>query len=165
MTVMVREVCYFVPRGALSMIEKKQGARSARKLAMCRQAQRRHSHFYERCSHWSFTRSDEVEPLRWHRERLVLAGTALLITLLSGFIMPAWASAMRPDPVPEAHALLSLALPKVAPMNTAATTVDDWQVVRVQPGQTLSDIFSGRGLGMTDLQKVMDAAGSADECL
>jgi len=43
--------------------------------------------------------------------------------------------------------------------------VDDWQVVRVEPGQTLSDIFGGRGLSMTDLQKVMDAAGSAKTAL
>jgi murein DD-endopeptidase MepM/ murein hydrolase activator NlpD len=147
------------------MAEENRGARQARKQAICRKAQRRHSHFYERCSHWSFNRSAEVEPIHWHRERLVLAGTALLITLLSGFIMPAWASAMRPAPTPEVHALLPLALPKVTPINTTVATVDDWQVVRVQPGQTLSDIFSGRGLSMTDLQKVMDAAGSAKTAL
>ncbi|HEY8682815.1 MAG TPA: peptidoglycan DD-metalloendopeptidase family protein [Rhodanobacter sp.] len=147
------------------MIKQNQGARHARKQAICRKAQRRHSHFYERCSHWSFNRSGEVEPIHWHRERWVLAGTALLITLLSGFIIPAWASAMRPVPVPEAHALLPLALPKAASISAPVTTVDDWQVVRVQPGQTLSDIFSGRGLSMTDLQKVMDAAGNAKTAL
>ena len=147
------------------MAEEKQGARHARKQAICRRAQRRHSHFYERCSHWSFNRSAEIEPIRWHRERFVLAGTALLITLLSGFIMPAWASAMRPTPAPEVHSLLPLALPEVAPVNTTAATVDDWQVVRVQPGQTLSDIFNARGLGMADLQKVMDASGSAKSAL
>ena len=147
------------------MTEEKKGARHARKQAISRKAQRRHSHFYERCAHWSFNRSAEVEPIHWHRERLVLAGTALLITLLSGFIMPAWASAMRPAPVPEAHALLPLALPEIAPASAAAPTVDDWQVVRVQPGQTLSDIFTGRGLGLADLQKVVDAAGSAKAAL
>ncbi|OOG49870.1 peptidoglycan DD-metalloendopeptidase family protein [Rhodanobacter sp. C01] len=147
------------------MTEEKRGTLHARKQAISRKAQRRHSHFYERFAHWSFNRSAEVEPIHWHRERWVLAGTALLITLLSGFIMPAWASAMRPAPAPEAHALLSLALPKVEPVSTVAPTVDDWQVVRVQPGQTLSDIFTGRGLGMTDLQKVIDAAGSAKAAL
>ena len=147
------------------MAEENPGARHARKQAICRKAQRRHSHFYERCAHWSFNRSAELEPIHWHRERWVLAGTALLITLLSGFIMPAWASAMRPDPVPEAHMLLPLALPRATSINTMVPTVDDWQVVRVQPGQTLSDIFSGRGLSMTDLQKVMDAAGTAKSAL
>ena len=138
------------------MAEERQGARQNRKQAICRKAQRRHSNFYERCAHWSFNRSGEIEPIRWHRERLVLAGTALLITVLSGFIMPAWASAMRPAPTPEIHSLLPLALPKVAPSSMTTPTVDDWQVVRVQPGQTLSDIFNARGLGMTDLQRVLD---------
>ena len=147
------------------MAQDKQGARHARKQAICRKAQRRHSHFYERCSHWSFDRSAEIEPIHWHRERLVLAGTALLVTLLSGIIMPAWASAMRPAAVAEAHSLLPLALPKVAPLNTSVATVDDWQVVRVKPGQTLSDIFTSRGLGMSELQKVMDVAGDAKSAL
>ncbi|HWU75110.1 MAG TPA: peptidoglycan DD-metalloendopeptidase family protein [Rhodanobacter sp.] len=139
------------------MAEHEQGSRQARKLAISRKAQRRHSNFYERCAHWSFNRSDEIEPIRWHRERLVLAGTALLVTLLSGFIMPAWATAMRPAPAPEIHSLLPLALPKIAPASTAApTAVAEWQAVHVQPGQTLSDIFSAQGLGMSDLQKVME---------
>ena len=164
MTVMVRDVCYFIRWGKSSMTDGKRGAFRARKRAICRKAQRRHSLFYERCSHWSFNRTGEVEPLRWHRERLVLAGTALLITLLSGVLMPSWASAMRPAPVPEVHSLLALPLPRIASA-PAAPTVDDWQVVRVRPGQTLSDIFSGRGLSMTDLQNVMDAAGDAKAAL
>ena len=147
------------------MGEENRGARHARKQAICRQAQRRHVSFYERCAHWSFDRSASATPLHWHRERWVLAGTALMVTLLSGFIMPAWATAMKPAPTVEAHTLLPLALPKPDPINPAASTVDDWQVVRVQPGQTLSDIFGGRGLSLTDLQKVMDAAGDAKSAL
>ncbi|TAM60255.1 MAG: peptidase M23 [Rhodanobacter sp.] len=147
------------------MAQARQGAHHARKQAICRKAQRRHSHFYERCSHWSFNRSDEIEPIHWHRERWVLAGTALLITFLSGIIMPVWASAMRPEPAPEVRTLLPLALPKFNEINTPASSVADWQVVRVQPGQTLSDIFNERGLGMTDLQKVIDAAGKTDSAL
>jgi murein DD-endopeptidase MepM/ murein hydrolase activator NlpD len=147
------------------MVEEIQGARRARKQAICRKAQRRHSRFYETCAHWSFNRSGEVEPIRWHRERWVLAATALLMTLLSGFIMPAWATAMRPASVPEAHSILPLALPKATLTSALVPPVDDWQVVRVQPGQTLSDIFTGRGLSMSDLQKVMDASGTAKTAL
>jgi len=147
------------------MAQARQGTHHARKQAICRKTQRRHSHFYERCSHWSFNRSDEVEPIHWYRERWVLAGTALLITFLSGIIMPVWASAMRPLPAPELHTVLPLALPKFNESDAPAPTVADWQVVRVQPGQTLSDIFDGRGLSMTDLQTVMDAAGKTDSTL
>ncbi|HEX7648752.1 MAG TPA: hypothetical protein VF450_15215, partial [Noviherbaspirillum sp.] len=94
------------------MAEENMGALQARKQAICRKAQRLHCRFYERCAHWSFNRSSDVEPIRWHREHWMLAGTALLITLLSGFIMPSWANAMRPAPAPVAHTLLPLALPK-----------------------------------------------------
>jgi len=147
------------------MGEEIRGARHARKQAICRKAQRRHVSFYERCAHWSFDRSASTTPIHWHRERWVLAGTALMVTLLSGFIMPAWATAMKPAPTVEAHTLLPLALPKLPTVDPAVSTVDDWQVVRVRPGQTLSDIFGGRGLSLTDLQKVMDAAGDAKSAL
>ena len=147
------------------MGEEIRGARHARKQAICRKAQRRHVSFYERCAHWSFDRSASTTPIHWHRERWVLAGTALMVTLLSGFIMPAWATAMKPASTVEAHTLLPLALPKLPTVDPAVSTVDDWQVVRVQPGQTLSDIFGGRGLSLTDLQKVMDATGDAKSAL
>ena len=147
------------------MAEEIQGGRRVRRQAICRKAQRRHSNFYERCAHWSFNRSDEIEPIHWHRERPVLAATALLITLLSGFIMPAWASAMRPEPAPAVHSLLPLALPRISPQAEPPAMADNWQLVRVQPGQTLSDIFNAHGLGMTDLQRVMDTAGDAKSVL
>ncbi len=147
------------------MAEENMGALQARKQAICRKAQRLHCRFYERCAHWSFNRSSDVEPIRWHREHWMLAGTALLITLLSGFIMPSWANAMRPAPAPVAHTLLPLALPKATLVQAPVSTVDDWQVVRVKPGQTLSDIFNAQGLGMSDLQKVMDAAGDHKDAL
>jgi len=147
------------------MSGKIRGGLRARKQAICRKAQRRHCSFYERCAHWSFDRSESASPIHWHRERWVLAGTALIATLLSGFIMPAWATAMKPAPTVEPHTLLPLPLPKLSPVRQAATKVDDWQVVRVQPGETLSDIFRSHGLSLTDLQRVMDAAGSAKSAL
>ena len=146
------------------MMNEKRAAFRARKQAICRKAQRRHSLFYARCAHWSFNRSGEIEPLQWSRERLVLAGTAVVITLLSGFLMPAWASAMRPTPVPPARAVLALTLPPAA-TPVAPPVADDWQIARVKPGQTLSDMFASRGLSMTDLQNVMDAAGSEKSAL
>jgi murein DD-endopeptidase MepM/ murein hydrolase activator NlpD len=143
------------------MSEGQQVACSARKQAIRRKAQRRHSHFYERCSHWSFSRLGDAEPIHWHRERWILAGTALLITALSGFILPAWASAMQPERATVTHALLPLSLPKADTVAVQTPTVEDWRVVQVQPGQTLSDIFQGQGLSLSDLQRVMDAAGAA----
>ncbi len=151
----------FCTWGTPGMGERNETARAARKLAMRRKAQRRHSHFYERCAHWSFGCHGDAEPIRWHRERWMLAGTALLITAVSGFLIPAWASAMRPDTISTAHAVLPLALPKAAPEVTHAPTVEDWHIVQVQPGQTLSDIFQGQGLSLTDLQNVVTQAGDS----
>lgn len=91
----------------------------------------------------------------------MLAGTALLITAVSGFLIPAWASAMRPDTVSTAHAILPLALPKAAPEVAQAPTVEDWHIVQVQPGQTLSDLFQSQGLSLTDVQHVVDQSGNA----
>ncbi len=147
------------------MADESMGALQVRKQAICRKAQRLHSRFYEGCAHWSFNRSAEVEPIQWRREHWMLAGTALLITLLAGFIMPSWANAMRPASEPEAHTLVPLALPKVDTVAMRAPVAEDWQVVRVQPGQTLSEIFNGRGLGLSDLYKVLEAAGDHKSAL
>ena len=148
------------------MAEGKLDARSARKQAIRRKAQRRHSHFYQHCSHWSFNRQSEGTPIHWYRERWMLAATALLITLLSGFLIPAWATAMKPTTVePIEHTLLPLALPKIEAPTLKAPAVEDWRVVQVRPGQTLSDIFQSQGLSLTDLQHVVDSAGDAKSAL
>ncbi|TAL89879.1 MAG: peptidase M23, partial [Rhodanobacter sp.] len=148
------------------MAEENKGALRARKQAICRKAQRRHSRFYERCAHWSFNRLAEVEPIQWHREHWMLAGTALLITLLSGFIMPAWANAMKPDPVPAAHIVLPLTLPALPPVPANTEPVmANWHSIRVEAGQTLSDIFQAQGLSLATLQQVLDASGKDDDAL
>jgi murein DD-endopeptidase MepM/ murein hydrolase activator NlpD len=148
------------------MAEGKLDARAARKQAIRRKAQRRHSHFYQHCSHWSFNRQSEGTPIHWYRERWMLAATALLITLLSGFLIPAWATAMKPTAIePIEHTLLPLALPKIEAPTLKAPAVEDWRVVQVRPGQTLSDIFQSQGLSLTDLQHVVDSAGDAKSAL
>ena len=148
------------------MADGKQDARMTRKQAIRRKAQRRHSHFYQHCSHWSFNRQSESTPMHWYRERWMLAATALLITVLSGFLIPAWATAMKPIAVePVEHTLLTLALPKIEAPTLKAPAVEDWRVVQVRPGQTLSDIFQSQGLSLTDLQHVVDSAGDAKTAL
>lgn len=148
-------------RGMWNMTEGKRNRRLMRKQAICRKTQRRHSRFYQRCAHWSLSSPSgvEAEPIRWHRERWMLAGTALLLTLLSAFLIPAWASAMRPAPVPPARTLLPLALPKLSPSTIDRSSYATWRTVQVQPGQTLSDIFQSQGLSLADLGEVVQATG------
>ena len=150
------------------MSQVKQDPRVARKLAIRRKAQHRQSHFYQRCAHWSFNRhpGGEQPPIHWHRERWMLAATALLITLLSGFLIPAWATAMKPVAVaPVEHTLMPLALPKIAAPAQKAPAPEDWRSVQVRPGQTLADIFQAQGLSLSDLQRVVDDAGDARTAL
>ncbi|KJV28409.1 OapA family protein [Luteibacter yeojuensis] len=157
---------------------------SARKQAIRRKAQRRHSHFYDnRAAHWSFSRNASSEPLSWSRERWILAGTAFLLVILSALVIPAWAGAMKSSritatpagtarkltgaPIAVAaiasdipHNTVSIAVPKMDPATIKPLVpTEEWQTVQVEAGQTLADIFLAQGLNMTDLQHVIDGAG------
>lgn len=150
------------------MAQSKHDPRIARKLAIRRKAQRRHSHFYQRCAHWSFNRQPggEQPPIHWRRERWMLAATALLITVLSGFLIPAWATAMKPAIAqPVERTLMPLALPKLTASAKKIAAVEEWHTVQVRPGETLADIFQNEGLSLSDLQRVVDSAGDAKTAL
>lgn len=125
-----------------------------RRQAIRRKAQQRHSRFYARCQHWSFCRNLAVAPIRWSRERWILAGGALLLALLTLVGLPAWAHALRHPSAPPAHTMLALALPPL-PIQPSVPAAEDWQVVRVQPGQTLGDLFHTEGLSPNDLANVL----------
>jgi murein DD-endopeptidase MepM/ murein hydrolase activator NlpD len=141
------------------MGEGQKTAHAARRQAMRRKTQQRHVHFYRRCAHWSFSQGAEAQPLRWRRERWILAATSLLLTLLSAVVIPAWASAMKPTPVAPVREVLPLTLPALPAQ--LAPAIEDWRKVRVQPGQTLSDIFQAQGLGFADVQRTLDAGKDA----
>jgi murein DD-endopeptidase MepM/ murein hydrolase activator NlpD len=142
------------------MGEGERAAHAARRQAIRRKAQRRHMHFYSRCAHWSFCHDAQARPLRWRRERWILAATSLLLTLLSAVVIPAWASAMKPVPAPPVREVLPLTLP-VLQVQQQTPAVEDWRRVRVRPGQTLSDIFLAQGLGFADVQRTLDAGKDA----
>ncbi|HXS73626.1 MAG TPA: peptidoglycan DD-metalloendopeptidase family protein [Rhodanobacteraceae bacterium] len=132
-----------------------------RRQAICRKAQQRHSHFYARCAHWSFYRNAFSAPIRWGRERWVLSGGALLLALLTLVGLPAWAHAMRHPAAPVARTTLALQLPPL-PMQPSVPAVEDWQVSRVQAGQTLADIFQAHSLPPADLARVLGSGKDVD---
>ncbi|NII10584.1 peptidoglycan DD-metalloendopeptidase family protein [Oleiagrimonas sp. C23AA] len=136
-------------------------AHSARREAIRRKAQRRHENFYKRCAHWSLGQGDTATSLNWKREHWILAGTALLVVLLSAVVIPAWANAMTPPPAPTVHQVTALPLPKLPESAKQAPLPAQWHTVHVQPGQTLSDIFQSQGLNFSDLQQVLSSAKDA----
>lgn len=132
-----------------------------RRQAICRKAQQRHSHFYARCTHWSFYRNAIAAPIRWGRERWVLSGGALLLALLTLVGLPAWAHAMLHPAAPIARTTLALKLPPL-PIQPSVPAVEDWQVTRVQSGQTLADIFQAHDLSPADLARVLGSGKDVD---
>ncbi|MGN6314397.1 MAG: peptidoglycan DD-metalloendopeptidase family protein [Rhodanobacteraceae bacterium] len=132
-----------------------------RRKAICRKAQQRHSHFYARCAHWSFYRNAIAAPIRWSRERWVLFGSGLLLALLTLVGLPAWAHAMRQPAEAVARTTIALQLPPL-PMQPSVPAVEDWQVTRVQAGQTLADIFHDHDLSPADLARVLGSGKDVD---
>lgn len=134
-----------------------QGAHNARREAIRRKVQRRHVRFYRRCSHWSFADCG-AQPIHWSREHWVLIATVALMTLLSAVAIPGWAHAMKRSDIPPARISMPLTLPTLPPMTPKTTPTENWHVVKVQPGQTLSAIFQSQGLGFSDMQRTLDAS-------
>ncbi|HEU0276333.1 MAG TPA: peptidoglycan DD-metalloendopeptidase family protein [Rhodanobacteraceae bacterium] len=123
--------------------------------AIRRKTRQCHPGFYERWSHWSFRAEVPASRFRWARERWILTGGAVLLAVLTGLGIPAWASVIRHDIIhPISRQTLALRLPP-APVEPATPAPATWQTVEVQPGQTLSTIFQNEGLSGTDLANVM----------
>jgi len=76
--------------------------RNARCMALRRHAQRKHFHFYSRCSTWTFVQNLAAAPISWRAEHWVLGGVVAVLTALVGIVMPGWANATRHDPAPAA---------------------------------------------------------------
>jgi murein DD-endopeptidase MepM/ murein hydrolase activator NlpD len=136
-------------------------AHQARREAMRRKTQRRHHNFYQRCRHWASVSLDSGSPLRWGRERWVLLAGAALIVTLSVLVLPVWAHAMKRTTTPVNYTHVPLAIPPMS-SHAARPVPENWHVVEVQPGQTLSGLFQAQGLGFGDLQRVMDAVKDSD---
>lgn len=145
--------------------------RDARRLALRRRAQRQHFDFYLRNQTWTFLQNVAAAPVSWRREHWVLGGTAILLTILVGAIMPNFASATRSEPESIAYTTLDLPVPTlpagaeadaaIAALAEQAELEPEWRIAVVRAGQTLSDIFREHGLSPTDLHRALDAQKDA----
>ncbi|MEZ5462053.1 OapA family protein [Dokdonella sp.] len=142
----------------------------ARRLAVRRRARRQHLKFYLRNHKWTFLRNVAAAPVSWQKEHWILGGTAILLTVLVGVIMPTFASATRGDASQMPFTTRALELPPLPAGADAEAAIallaDDssdlnWDVVTVEPGQTLSEIFSNQGLGASVLNRALASQADA----
>jgi murein DD-endopeptidase MepM/ murein hydrolase activator NlpD len=140
-------------------------------MAIRRHAQRKHFHFYSRCSSWTFMQNVAAAPISWRAEHWVLGGVALLLTALVGIVIPSWANATRHDPAPAAYTTMTIAVPALAPGAEAdpaigaygigANAEPDWHRVTVRAGESLADIFHENNLSPADLQRALNSQEDA----
>lgn len=145
--------------------------RIARRLALRRRAQRQHFNFYLRNQTWTFLQNVAAAPVSWRREHWILGGTAILLTVLVGVIMPTFASATRNEMADVTITTLALDLPElpvgaeaeaaIASLASDTSHEPDWRIARVRAGQSLSDIFREQGLSPNDLHRALDAQKDA----
>ncbi len=145
--------------------------RNDRRLALRRRAQRQHFNFYLRNQTWTFLQNVATAPVSWRREHWILGGTALMLVVLAGVIMPTFASATRNEGVDITYRTLALDVPPlpagaqaeadIAGLGAFGMDEPAWRIATVRAGQTLSDIFREQGLSPNDLQRALETQKDA----
>ena len=96
----------------------------------------------------------------------MLGGIVAITTIAASFVVPNWANATRHDPQPLTK--LEIDVPQLAPQQAdpaiaalAALDNQNWRVIAVKPGQSLSDVFQEQGFAASDLQRALDSQDDA----
>ena len=96
----------------------------------------------------------------------MLGGIVAMATIAASFMVPNWANASRHDPQPLTK--LEIDVPQLAPQQAdpaiaalAALDNENWRIVAVKPGQSLSDVFQEQGFAASDLQRALDSQDDA----
>ena len=98
---------------------------------------------------------------RWTRRHWIHASLFATIGALAATIVPGFSNAINAS-LPSAQATLALPLPPLAATRKGETPGDSWQVLRVEPGQTLSDLFAQAGVSATVMNQVLNHPGTRD---
>jgi len=94
---------------------------------------------------------------RWSREHWMLASLFATMGAMIVAIVPGFTSAMRAPHVQ--RTTLALELPTLPTLTTTAP-VNNWQILRVQKGQTLGSMFGDLGLPANEMQRVLAQPGA-----
>lgn len=95
---------------------------------------------------------------RWTRRHWVHASLFATIGALVATIVPGFSHTIE-SPYSASHATLALPLPPLALERQQQTPGDSWQVLRVQRGQTLSNLFDQAGIPATVMHQVLEHPG------
>ena len=81
----------------------------------------------------------------WTRRHWIHASLFATIGALAATIVPGFSNSIEPL-LPASHATLALPLPPLSAARRSETPGDSWQILRVEPGQTLSNLFETAGV-------------------
>ena len=98
---------------------------------------------------------------RWTRQHWIHASLFTMIGVLAATIVPGFSNAIKPQSsTPPAS--LALPLPQLAPGTGNNMPRNNWQVLQVQPGQTLSGLFEQVGVPATVMHRILERPGVSE---
>jgi len=99
---------------------------------------------------------------RWTRRQWAHASLLATLGMLLAAIVPGFSDATRPAPLATGQVTRALALPELPVSRKRSQPGDSWQVVTVEPGQTLGEIFQDLGVPATTMYKILEQPGARD---
>ncbi|MCW4456543.1 peptidoglycan DD-metalloendopeptidase family protein [Flavobacterium sp. MXW15] len=96
---------------------------------------------------------------RWTRRHWIHASLFLTIGALAATIVPGFSNAID-SPAASAHSTLALPLPPLSLARQQEIPGDSWQVLRVESGQTLSNLFEQMNVPATVMHRVLEHPGA-----
>lgn len=99
---------------------------------------------------------------RWTRRHWIHASLFATIGALAATIVPGFSNNSIEPVLPASQATLALPLPPLSPTHRSEVPGDSWQVLRVEPGQTLSGLFAAVGVPATVMHQVLEHPGTRE---
>ena len=100
---------------------------------------------------------------RWTRRQWAQASLVATLGMLLAAIVPGFSDATRPAPLASGQVTRALALPELPVSRHKRTQPgDSWQVVTVESGQTLGEIFEDMGVPATTMYKILEQPGARE---
>src|SRR5690606_2263938 len=97
---------------------------------------------------------------RWTRRQWAQASLVATLGMLLAAIVPGFSDATRPAPLASGHVTQALALPELPVSRKRSQPGDSWQVVTIEPGQTLGAIFGDMGIPVATMYRILEQPGA-----